>query len=509
MAKNWALSIGINKYEFLQPPLKYAVRDAELMRDFLIDEAGFEKVWLMSDNSPDISGKSTRPTRENLLLTLHKIAEKPLMGNEDNFWFFFSGHGRRHAGKDYLMLTNSVGSLVEQTGIAISYITELLRRCGAGNVVLIFDACRDEGDKAGGLGIGSENQKGVIAIYSCSPNEKSWEIDEPISKGAFTHVLLEGLRLQGENNCATVERLDRYLRERVPQLNSEYKKPTQTPCINADSETKRHLILLPRYANFTDIATLKIDAYRAEQIDNNLELAEQLWIRVIAVSSGQDVEAIKALQRIERLRIKRVNIGSQISSIKPKLKSFIYQHLWLQIILIIFAIGGAALLTTKIYIEYKPNNSSTPRLSNQVKPNYILCEKIQGRKDKLICKPIEYSGWNFECEVIEGIPTTIVKNTETGIEKPFIRWVSDSLQYTPENRCREATERLNISLLLGNQYITHQVVNRQNVICTTDASGNSCITILFTLIPNQDPETVLRDILRVSASDFSSPPLRL
>jgi uncharacterized caspase-like protein len=43
MGKNRAISIGINKYEFLQP-LKYAKRDAELMQDFLRNQVGCEKL---------------------------------------------------------------------------------------------------------------------------------------------------------------------------------------------------------------------------------------------------------------------------------------------------------------------------------------------------------------------------------------------------------------------------------------------------------------------------------
>ena len=39
---NWAICIGINQYDDLQP-LKYAVRDAKRMKDWLINKAGFPK----------------------------------------------------------------------------------------------------------------------------------------------------------------------------------------------------------------------------------------------------------------------------------------------------------------------------------------------------------------------------------------------------------------------------------------------------------------------------------
>ena len=53
MAKNWAICIGVNRYDNLSD-LKYAVQDAQLMRDFLLNEAGFDHVYLSTDDSPAI-----------------------------------------------------------------------------------------------------------------------------------------------------------------------------------------------------------------------------------------------------------------------------------------------------------------------------------------------------------------------------------------------------------------------------------------------------------------------
>ncbi|WP_442948848.1 SUMF1/EgtB/PvdO family nonheme iron enzyme [Nostoc sp.] len=301
MAKNWAISIGINQYDYLQP-LNYAKRDAQLMQEFLSKEAGFERIFFFCDDSPELAGKSTRPTRTNLLRVLRQLFDNPFMGAGDNFWFFFSGHGIRYADRDYLMPCDGDPEDIENTAIAINFVTERLRRCGADNVVLILDACRNEGKKTG-EGIGRQTaqearQQGVISIFSCIPQEYSYEI-EALKQGAFTTALLEGLGIQGK--CATVERLDQYLKFRVPELVRQYKNTRQTPYVIAEPVNKSHLILVPRYATLADIATLKNDAYQAE-VDRNLDLAEQLWIRVLAAASGQDMDAIRAIQRIERLR---------------------------------------------------------------------------------------------------------------------------------------------------------------------------------------------------------------
>jgi formylglycine-generating enzyme required for sulfatase activity len=318
MAKNWAITIGVNQYDYLQH-LNYAKRDAQLMHDFLGNEASFEKVFFFSDDSPDIAGKSTRPNRANLRHFLRTRFEKPFMEAGDNFWFFFSGHGMRNADRDYLMPSDGNPGDVVDTAIPINFISERLRRCGADNVVLILDACRNQGTRGEGLGrqtAEEARQTGVISIFSCSPNEYSYEI-EALQQGAFTSALLEGLGMQGR--CATVERLNQYLSFRVPEIARQHNKARQTPYIIAEPVTKSHLILVPKYATLSDISTLKNDAFEAE-VEQNIDLAEQLWIRVLVASSGTDTKAIQAIQRIA---IKRSNITFSTSStttVKPEVK---------------------------------------------------------------------------------------------------------------------------------------------------------------------------------------------
>ena len=300
MGQNWAITIGINHYNNLQA-LNYAKRDAEAVRDFFRNELNFEQVYHFSDDSPPIAQDYgppivSQPTYGILRRFLRVRFEQPFLQAGDNFWFFFAGHGIRHEERDYLMPLDADPGDVERTAIPISYVTGRLRRCGADNVVLFLDACRSQGRRAG-LGVGTEVQKGVITFFSCSPKESSYEIDQ-LQEGAFTHALLQGLRIQGEGNCATVERLYHYLRYQVPELNLRYNKPLQTPYAIVEPATKYHLILLPRSATVRDADTLKLDAYGAETA-GDMELAKQLWMRVLAVSHT-DMDAISAIERIAR-----------------------------------------------------------------------------------------------------------------------------------------------------------------------------------------------------------------
>ena len=298
---NWALVIGINNYSPRMKSLKYAQNDAELIRDYFSQEANFEQVYYFADNSPPIqapdgSRQDTKPTRSNILSFLYDFFEEPKLSAGDNLWFFFGGHGLRYQGQDYLVPGGANPRLIEETTIALNTVTERLRRSGADNVILLLDACRNEND-LGNRSTGWQKQKGVITIASCSPEEESYEIPE-LQQGSFTYALLEALRIQGENNCATVERLYSRLQYRVKEINRQYGKPRQTPYAVVEPATKLHLILLPKQATRQDIAQLREDA-QDEELDNRLLEAKQLWIRVLALSPT-DPKVHKAYERIIR-----------------------------------------------------------------------------------------------------------------------------------------------------------------------------------------------------------------
>lgn len=246
MAKNLAIVIGINNYrdEVLQT-LKYAKRDAELICEFLNNQAGFTEVCLFSEDSLKFKGCSTRPFRTSLRKFLREQFEDSFLEKEDHLWFFFSGHGIRYEDKDYLLPEDGDPNDPVDSAIPLNWVTERLSRSGSGNIVLILDACRNEVGRKGGSGFGEEMQEGVTTIFSCKPKESSWEIDDPIGQGAFTHILLETFLSQTLENCLTTYQTERRLQQRVFELNQQHKKTRQTPHIQISQIAKAQQILLP------------------------------------------------------------------------------------------------------------------------------------------------------------------------------------------------------------------------------------------------------------------------
>lgn len=304
MSKNWAICIGINNYDFVGK-LKYAQADAQQMRDCCRDELGFDGVFYFAEDAPDVEldyGESVggRPTFGNLDRFLQvQFQQRNTLNPQDSLWFFFAGHGVRSGDVDYLLPIDGNDKRIEQTGLKINYIAERLRRCGAGNIVLMLDACRDGDARSAVRGIGEKPpQQGVVSFYACSPNEQSYECKDlgEEGQGVFTYALLEGLRLSGPRNCATVDRLQHWLEQRVKELNRQHKKPRQTPILRLEPSHKQYLVLLPDKATIHDTDPLRKEALMAE-VNGDLKLARQLWINVLSVVRA-DLEAIKALERI-------------------------------------------------------------------------------------------------------------------------------------------------------------------------------------------------------------------
>ncbi|GEM_PF-4728825 len=294
--KNFAIVIGINNYIHIEK-LNYAEQDAQKLYDFFINELQFEETnikILVSNSSNNINQFS--PIRSNIKSGLKRLSEGNRFEVEDNLWFFFSGHGTYCEGLDYIMPLDGSMDDIQGTGVTVKEITESLKNSGAGNIIMILDACRNEG-KRSGKGIGEQTietarEKGIITFFSCLEGQSSYEV-ERLQGGAFTQALLEGM-----GRYATVGQLHEYIKIRVPQIGEENGKPLQNPRVIVNPPSKRNLILIEKNAKVDDIQTLKNNAYQALYMHNDTALADLLWRHVLMLSGGKDEEAIEAILEI-------------------------------------------------------------------------------------------------------------------------------------------------------------------------------------------------------------------
>jgi uncharacterized caspase-like protein len=298
MDHNLAIVVGINEYERLKK-LKYAKQDALKIKGFLEERGEVESVLLFTDDSEPIDGKPTRATHTNLRDLFVSRFDKEFLRPEDNLWFFFSGHGQRHNQRDYLLPIDGNPRDIDGTGITVDFITDRLSKSGAGNIVLILDACRNvlTGGKGGGE-LGHEatervRERGLISIFACQPEEQSWE-EDALGQGIFTFALLKALQ---EGGCATAWQINSYLKNEVAALVKQYGKPPQTPYIVAEPIEKTHLILVLKNTREDDLIRLKKAALEQEA-EEDFGSALELWNRVNIAAQGKDTEFYTAFKRI-------------------------------------------------------------------------------------------------------------------------------------------------------------------------------------------------------------------
>ena len=250
MANYACIAVGINHYQFL-PPLSYGQADAEDLQQFLVGQANLpsSKCLLLTDTSPVIGDQSTYPSRENILSWL-EVGSQNSKHSENWRWFFFSGYGVSWEEVDYLMPIDGNLEDIPGTGISVRSLFSSLKQQGSDNILVLLDINRSPGLQAG-IPVGARavelaNQMGITLVLSTQLDQLSHEA-AALKNGLFTEVLLEALHHYQTNT--TLDNLDQYLRDRLPELCQHHWRPIQTPLVVIPSEDSREQLILPTASN--------------------------------------------------------------------------------------------------------------------------------------------------------------------------------------------------------------------------------------------------------------------
>lgn len=217
------VSIGINKYT---SPVIRNLKVCE--RDALEVYAIFNKhPFLFHESSKILSTKlgSEYPSKNNILFYISEVCHKCI--DDDVMLLFFSGHGNRDGGEQYLLPADSnkedVNSFIKTTELK-----QKISVSKASQKIIIIDACYSgesvSGLKAANKSIDPEaiaksfsDIRGVHMIFSCGKDEVSWE-HENGKYSVFTYFLIKAL--QGEKEALdgsklTIDSLFSYLSKSV------------------------------------------------------------------------------------------------------------------------------------------------------------------------------------------------------------------------------------------------------------------------------------------------------
>lgn len=202
----WALVIGISKFADSSINLKYAAKDAQDFKEYLVKEAKFapDHVRLLIDE---------QATRENILANLGDKWLPRVANPDDLVLIYVSSHGSPSKvdlhGANYLVAHNTDKNSLYATGVNMQDLVKMIKdRVHSDRIVLMMDACHSGAANTAGKGlfrIGNYSAdelaqgSGQLVICSSEPTQTSWE-SKRYPNGVFTHYLLEGLRKNGGMN---------------------------------------------------------------------------------------------------------------------------------------------------------------------------------------------------------------------------------------------------------------------------------------------------------------------
>lgn len=134
--RNWALIIGIDKYQNATP-LRYAVNDAKAVRDLIVNEFGFgaKNVIELYDE---------QATKDNILRAFDELIKNT--GENDRVFIFYAGHGITMPlpeGKErgYILPVDADPSKPVLTAISTDQLNEFSEAMPAKHLYFVMDAC--------------------------------------------------------------------------------------------------------------------------------------------------------------------------------------------------------------------------------------------------------------------------------------------------------------------------------------------------------------------------------
>jgi peptidoglycan/xylan/chitin deacetylase (PgdA/CDA1 family)/tetratricopeptide (TPR) repeat protein len=197
--ESWAAVIGIDDYQSW-PKLRYAVKDAQAVRDMLIQKYHFkpENVFTLLDKEA---------TRENILSLLgDKLANASMVKHDDRVFVFFAGHGATRklaSGRDLGYIIPVDGGISDYQGQAISMsnFQDISEAIPAKHLLFVMDSCYSGlALTRGGSGMpGSQNYLQEIArrearqMFTAGGADEEVADNGPNGHSIFTWTLLQGL----------------------------------------------------------------------------------------------------------------------------------------------------------------------------------------------------------------------------------------------------------------------------------------------------------------------------
>ncbi|WP_282125070.1 caspase family protein [Marinifilum flexuosum] len=236
------LAIGVNQYKNPRYKLNYAEADASGFLNEIKKGSGdvFENVNITYLKNEEV-------TRTRILQEFEKLKQtaKP----EDVFVFYYAGHGVMSEEKQsqfYIVpydLTQIYGNneLLQSKAVSANELQTFATRLRAQKQMFVIDACQSGGITELLASRGAAEEKAIAQLarstgtyWLAASNSEQFATEvSTLGHGIFTYAILQGLKGQADSGSKdrkiTVQELDGFLNDKVPELSKKYKGESQYP----------------------------------------------------------------------------------------------------------------------------------------------------------------------------------------------------------------------------------------------------------------------------------------
>jgi uncharacterized caspase-like protein len=179
------------------------------------------------------NAKATATNIRDFLRGLRSVVDNP---KDATVVFSFSGHGFAVGNDNFLATYGATSDDIQQKGLAMREVKQLLEDTGAQNRVAFIDVCRgDPYRKHGRHKCVARNftaEDGTAVLYSASPGQLSYD-DPALRQGRFAHFLVRGLRGEAarEDGVISWENLKNFTLSGMRAYPLKYPSHVQTPWV--------------------------------------------------------------------------------------------------------------------------------------------------------------------------------------------------------------------------------------------------------------------------------------
>lgn len=224
-----ALLVGVGTYAHLSPQLTYVKSDLAAMREFLLGDGGFDRVYVMSD------GIANAALVENYMFNVLPAELAP----NDRLLFYFSGHGADIGGQGYMQFANASAAYDRDQYLDVTRTEQWSKRIAAKHILFLIDACNaglgytekagvplDEGLLEQFAGKGSRN-----VITAGTGTQRAYQVEEnKQGYSVFTRAFLDSIRgAEVQGGFLTLAEVMAGIERRVAAFSRDNQSKKMTP----------------------------------------------------------------------------------------------------------------------------------------------------------------------------------------------------------------------------------------------------------------------------------------